>query len=107
MKAVAFDNADWTNRHDVEIFPGRVTSGVMVGDHISLIVWQSWLVCGRRAGKSFTLALCAVYFTVKERSARPGRNPKTGSVVSVTQTAHAAFRTGLEMHRRLNPDFQP
>ena len=61
MKAVAFDNADWTSRHDVEIFPGRVTSGVMVGDHISLIVSQSWLVCGRRAGKSFTLALCAVY----------------------------------------------
>lgn len=46
-------------------------------------------------------------FTVKVRSARSGRNPKTGSVVSVPKTAHAAFRTGREMHRRLNPDFHP
>ena len=44
-------------------------------------------------------------FTVKVRSERPGRNPKTGSVVSVPKTAHAAFRTGREMHRRLNADF--
>jgi integration host factor subunit beta len=29
-------------------------------------------------------------FTVKVRSARPGRNPKTGSVVSVPEAAHAA-----------------
>ena len=43
-------------------------------------------------------------FTVKVRSARPGRNPKTGSLVSVPQTAHAAFRTGREMQRRLNAD---
>jgi integration host factor subunit beta len=43
-------------------------------------------------------------FTVKVRSARPGRNPKTGSLVSVPETAHAAFRTGREMQRRLNAD---
>jgi integration host factor subunit beta len=46
-------------------------------------------------------------FTVKVRSARPGRNPKTGSVVSVPKTAHTAFKTGREMHRRLNADFLP
>jgi integration host factor subunit beta len=44
-------------------------------------------------------------FTVKVQSARSGRNPKTGSVVSVPETAHAAFRTGREMQRRLNADF--
>ena len=43
-------------------------------------------------------------FTVRVRSARPGRNPKTGSVVRVPETAHAAFGTGREMHRRLNAD---
>jgi integration host factor subunit beta len=46
-------------------------------------------------------------FTVKVRSARPGRNPKTGSLVSVPETAHAAFRTGREMQRRLNANFLP
>ena len=45
-------------------------------------------------------------FGVKVRSARPGRNPKTGKLVSVPETAHAAFRTGRAMHRRLNADFQ-
>jgi integration host factor subunit beta len=30
-------------------------------------------------------------FTVKVRSARPGRNPKTGSLVSVPETVHAAL----------------
>ena len=44
-------------------------------------------------------------FAVKVRSARSGRNPKTGELVSVPETAHAAFRTGREMHRRLNADF--
>lgn len=46
-------------------------------------------------------------FTVKMRSARPGRNPKTGALVSVPETRHAAFRTGKEMRSRLNSDSQP
>jgi integration host factor subunit beta len=45
-------------------------------------------------------------FTMKVRSARPGRNPRTGSLVSVPETAHAAFKTGRGMHRRLNADFR-
>jgi integration host factor subunit beta len=45
-------------------------------------------------------------FAVKVRSARPARNPKTGELVSVPETAHAAFKTGTVMHRRLNADFQ-
>ena len=46
-------------------------------------------------------------FGVKVRSARPGRNPKTGDPVSVPETAHAAFRTAKEMRRRLNSVSRP
>jgi nucleoid DNA-binding protein len=35
--------------------------------------------------------------TVKVRSARQSRSPKTGSLVSVPETAHAAFRAGREI----------
>jgi integration host factor subunit beta len=41
-------------------------------------------------------------FAVKTRKARPGRNPKTGAVVSVPETLHPSFRTGKPMHDRLN-----
>jgi integration host factor subunit beta len=41
-------------------------------------------------------------FTLKTRSARPGRNPKTGALISVPETHHPSFRTGKEMHARLN-----
>jgi integration host factor subunit beta len=41
-------------------------------------------------------------FGVKTRSARPGRNPKTGARVSVPEKWHPVFRTGREMHARLN-----
>jgi integration host factor subunit beta len=41
-------------------------------------------------------------FVVKTRRARPGRNPKTGAVVSVPDTLHPSFRTGKPMHDRLN-----
>jgi integration host factor subunit beta len=46
-------------------------------------------------------------FTVKIRSPRPGRNPKTGALVNVPETMHAAFRMGKEMRRRLNPISHP
>jgi integration host factor subunit beta len=45
-------------------------------------------------------------FAVKVRSARSARNPKTGELVSVPETAHAAFKSGISVRRRLNPDFQ-
>jgi integration host factor subunit beta len=41
-------------------------------------------------------------FTVKTRSARPGRNPKTGALISVPETHLPSFRTGKEMKARLN-----
>jgi integration host factor subunit beta len=41
-------------------------------------------------------------FFVKTRSARPGRNPKNGAMVSVPERLHPVFKTGKEMHRRLN-----
>jgi integration host factor subunit beta len=41
-------------------------------------------------------------FFVRTRSARPGRNPKNGATVSVPERLHPVFKTGKEMHRRLN-----
>ena len=41
-------------------------------------------------------------FSVKDRPARPGRNPRTGAQVSVRQRRVPLFRTGKEMHERLN-----
>ncbi len=41
-------------------------------------------------------------FFVRTWSARPGRNPKTGTEVNVPVTHHTAFRTGKEMRDRLN-----
>jgi integration host factor subunit beta len=41
-------------------------------------------------------------FVVKTRKARPGRNPKTGAIVSVPETHHPSFKTGKPMHDRLN-----
>ena len=41
-------------------------------------------------------------FTVKQRNARIGRNPRTGVVVSVAETTVPFFRTGKEMRGRLN-----
>jgi integration host factor subunit beta len=41
-------------------------------------------------------------FFLRTRSARPGRNPRNGATVSVPQRLHPAFKTGKQMHRRLN-----
>ncbi len=42
-------------------------------------------------------------FGIKNRSARTGRNPKTGDLVEVAEKAAPVFKTGKEMRRRLNP----
>ena len=42
-------------------------------------------------------------FTVRARSARTGRNPKTGAEVAVTDKLVPAFKTGKTMQARLNP----
>jgi integration host factor subunit beta len=42
-------------------------------------------------------------FSVRHRSARPGRNPRTGVTVSVKEKSMPFFKAGKEMRRRLNP----
>jgi integration host factor subunit beta len=42
-------------------------------------------------------------FSVKHRSARAGRNPRTGAIVSVKEHSVPYFKTGKEMRQRLNP----
>ena len=41
-------------------------------------------------------------FSTKQRSARTGRNPRTGAHVSVEQKSVPFFKTGKEMRERLN-----
>ena len=41
-------------------------------------------------------------FSVKKRSARRGRNPRTGEEVAVDEKAVPVFKTGKEMRLRLN-----
>jgi len=41
-------------------------------------------------------------FSVKERRARPGVNPRTGAHVSIEKKTVAYFKTGKEMRKRLN-----
>jgi len=42
-------------------------------------------------------------FSVKHRSARTGRNPRTGALVSVASKSAPYFKAGKEMRKRLNP----
>ncbi len=42
-------------------------------------------------------------FSVKEREARIGRNPRTGETVAVTEKRAPFFKTGKELRQRLNP----
>ena len=46
-------------------------------------------------------------FSVKNRPARTGRNPRTGAHVSVDQKYVPFFKTGKEMRERLNRDDEP
>jgi integration host factor subunit beta len=41
-------------------------------------------------------------FSVKQRPARTGRNPRTGEQVKVTEKVVPYFKTGKEMRERLN-----
>jgi integration host factor subunit beta len=41
-------------------------------------------------------------FSVKERDARKGRNPRTGETVAVDQKVVPFFKTGKELRDRLN-----
>ena len=42
-------------------------------------------------------------FSVRERAARMGRNPRTGEAVQVERKFLPFFKTGKEMRERLNP----
>ena len=46
-------------------------------------------------------------FTVKQRSARIGRNPRSGELVSVTEKTKPFFKAGKEMRDRLNHGSRP
>ena len=41
-------------------------------------------------------------FTVKQRDARTGRNPRTGEAVPVTEKAVPFFKAGKELRERVN-----
>ena len=41
-------------------------------------------------------------FSIRHRTARTGRNPRTGTRVSVEEKSVPYFKTGREMHKRLN-----
>jgi integration host factor subunit beta len=41
-------------------------------------------------------------FAVKKRDARTGRNPRTGTKVAVPEKIVPTFKTGRDMHLRLN-----
>jgi len=43
-------------------------------------------------------------FSVKQRDARTGRNPRTGQSVSVVEKAVPFFKTGKQLRERLNAD---
>ncbi len=49
---------------------------------------------------------CAAFgaFSVKNRPARSGRNPRTGDTVFVEEKWVPFFKTGKELRERLNPD---
>ena len=41
-------------------------------------------------------------FSIRQRQARTGRNPRTGNKVSVTEKLAPLFKTGKKMRERLN-----
>ena len=46
-------------------------------------------------------------FTVKHRTARQGRNPRTGQTVFVEEKYVPFFKTGKELRERLNRGYNP
>lgn len=46
-------------------------------------------------------------FSVKNRAARNGRNPRTGDKVAVSEKFVPFFKTGKEMRERLNDGYDP
>ena len=46
-------------------------------------------------------------FSVSERSAREGRNPRTGEMIDIPAKRVPLFRAGKEFRRRVNDEAQP
>ncbi|TXM66916.1 integration host factor subunit beta [Methylobacterium sp. WL12] len=67
----------------VDAILGRIADALVAGDRVEIRGFGS--------------------FSVKERQAREGRNPKTGAPVSVSAEGALVFKAGREMQRRLNP----
>jgi len=65
----------------------------------------SEIVLALKDGNRVELRGFGAFFT-KERAARTGRNPRTGSAVDVAAKKAAAFKPGKEMRERLNAQFQ-
>ena len=42
-------------------------------------------------------------FSIKQREARTGRNPRTGESVAVTEKNMPFFKTGKQLREKLNP----
>lgn len=68
----------------VDAFFGGISSALIDGDRVEL----------RGFGT----------FSVKERAARTGRNPRTGASVHVDAKRLPFFKTGKELRERLNTD---
>ncbi|MDY0029674.1 MAG: integration host factor subunit beta [Pseudobdellovibrionaceae bacterium] len=68
----------------VDAFFGGITNALVHGDRVEL----------RGFGT----------FSVKERGARVGRNPRTGESVKVDEKRLPFFKTGKELRERLNKD---
>ena len=58
----------------LEVFMQSITSAISKGDQVSLINFGTW--------------------SVKERSARTVRNPRTGELIDVKETKVPAFKAG-------------
>jgi integration host factor subunit beta len=68
--------------HIVNAMLGEITKALARGDRVEL--------------RGFGV------FSVRQRSARTGRNPRNGATIGVATKALPFFKTGKEMHHRLN-----
>ena len=67
----------------IDAILGRITEALLAGDRVEIRGFGS--------------------FSVKERPARAGRNPRTGAPVSVSAKGALVFKAGKEMRERVNP----
>jgi len=56
---------------------------------------------------SATLSASSTLYLVKHRTARQGRNPRTGETVFVEEKYVPFFKTGKELRERLNRGYNP